>query len=183
MKRGDTLVTAGPSELDALIILADGRFTAVFVQMRSPVAYSPSKSFFLCNLGYKFFFASSFLHFQAPQVITTTPVVSTDGAQLAPLTARPIQTFVPGPSGVAQARGVQLSTGTLAGSGLGRMAPVTGNSLQPDTACAQNNAGHLCSQIQHAHRTMLDISSYTRCVKFFFLCNLGASSLRSAGAR
>ena len=46
VKRGDTLVTAGPSELDALIILADGRFTAVFVQMRSPVAYSPSKSFF-----------------------------------------------------------------------------------------------------------------------------------------
>ena len=43
MKRGDTLVTAGPSELDALIILADGKFTAAFVQMRSPVAYSPSK--------------------------------------------------------------------------------------------------------------------------------------------
>ena len=45
---------------DALIILADGRFTAVFVQMRSPVAYSPSKSFFLCNLGYKFFFCVKF---------------------------------------------------------------------------------------------------------------------------
>ena len=73
-----------------------------------------------------------------------------------------IQTFVPGPPEVAQAQAVQVSTGTLAGSGLGRMAPVTGNSLQPGTACAQNNAGHLCSQIQHAHRTMLDISSYTQ---------------------
>ena len=134
----------------------------------APLWHTLHPKVFLCNLGYKFFFASSFLHFQVFQVTTTTPVVSTDGAQLAPLTARPIQTFVPGPPGVAQAQAVQVSTGTLAGSGLGRMAPVTGNSLQPDTACAQNNAGHLCSQIQHAHRTMLDISSYTRCVKFFF---------------
>ena len=49
VKRGDTLVTAGPSELDALIILADGRFSAVFVQMRSPVSsYTRCVKFFFC---------------------------------------------------------------------------------------------------------------------------------------